>query len=258
MPRGEPSAQKDHEPPGNRREELVELTEAQRNILISVSTGGPSIDSVDAAYKRRRAKLMRGLPRFGLKDPFRWGSLWDWYGAYSSQLPTYASRRAYINELAQPVLDELLAPAGRVVDFGASPATWGDLEARVAELKDRIDVAASLDDFQDIGRRCREILRAAADLSHDPSVYPEGVVPPGEADVRGKVDAALASKLPGGRHADLRKLARHAYGFANAVTHSGSTGRIEAVASAQATVLVVRVLAEIWSADTDPDTQVPF
>lgn len=253
-----PFAEEDDEPPGNTREELVQLVEAQRNLIISVGTGGPSIGTVDAVYKRRRAKLMKGRPRFGLNEPFKWGSLWDWYGHYSSQLPTYASRRAYVNELVQPVLDQLLASGGQVVDFGTVPRTWGDLEARVAGMNGRIEAAASLDDFQDVGRRCREILRDAANLSYDPSMVPEGQEPPGDADVKGKVDVVLASRLPGSGHADLRKLARHAYAFANSATHSMSTGRIEAMASAQATVLIVRVLGEIWSADTDRDDQVPF
>jgi len=52
--------EEDEEPEGNTREELRELLNLQRALLIAVATDGPRIETVEDEYENRRSKLRRG------------------------------------------------------------------------------------------------------------------------------------------------------------------------------------------------------
>jgi hypothetical protein len=72
---------------------LVQELEAQSQLLISVATGGPRIDAVQGDYQRRRQRVVPALQRRGLEYPFPWPDLWQWYGHWSANLGSYASRQ---------------------------------------------------------------------------------------------------------------------------------------------------------------------
>lgn len=226
-------------------EGLADLVDAQRTLLISVSTGGPRIDDTDAAYKQRHRLLKAGLERLGIEPPFKWNSLWDWYGYYSGKLGSYAERRTYINSLADPVLDRLLRmqPPGVVAEWGPVPETWAAVNRRVEELRSRTAEASSTDDYQDLGRRSREIIIAAVNLVFTPEMVPLGDDVPKGADAKNRLEHIMNSLVPGTAHAELRKLMRTALELSHKVTHSEGITKVDAFAAAQAAVLVVRTVA---------------
>lgn len=130
----------------------------------------PGISSVKRkipASPRAPPWIRRGLKDAGLDDPFPWRTLWDWYGYWSANLGSYAARRAYIGEVSGPMIDELedRAEATRVSDLGANETTWPSIETKIREMIEELDGAGSVDDLQDVGRRCREITIAAANQS---------------------------------------------------------------------------------------------
>src|SRR6185503_20740922 len=88
-------------PAGDSIDELIELLGLQQGLLTAVATGGPQMKTVDGLYKRRRLKLRRGMAALGIKDPFPWTGLWEWYGIWGT-FGGYAGRRAHIEELAGP------------------------------------------------------------------------------------------------------------------------------------------------------------
>jgi hypothetical protein len=228
-------------------EAVLELIERQRELVVSVATGGPPIDSVDAEYKERRTELAEELAKLDLRDSFPWRSLWDWYEYYSENLPTYKARRAYVSELVTPLvqqLERLRDGVNSVVDWGSPKESWATLEGRLDGLKGEIERAKSLDDCQDVGRRARQIIIDSANLVFTDSMTPEGEQPPKGDDAKNRIRLYLASRLSG-NHDELRKLMRDALDLAHAVTHSSSATPIDAFAVAQAAVLVVRVLQEV-------------
>jgi hypothetical protein len=237
-----------NEPDGSTVESLIALLAAQQALLISVATGGPQIDTVNAEYKRRHRALSSGLTRLGLTSPFPWRDLWEWYGRWSSgDLPSYASRRQYIRELSAPIDDELSRrlSSARLVDWGSDRQTWASLEARLDGLKKELDAATDLDDLQDVGRRAREIIIDAANLVFDISMVPDGDDPPKGSDAKRRIELFLDTRAAGTSHVELRRLIRAAWDLANSITHSSRVGRIDAFAAAQGTVVIVRCLQEI-------------
>ena len=234
---------------------LIDLIEAQKALLISVSTGGPGIDSVDGQYKARRQQIISGLRRAGLQNPFPWRSLWDWYGVWSSgEYPSYALRRAYIRELSSPALEELERRQGQpgVADWGPASITWEVLEERLNGLKTELDGAGTLDELQDVGRRTREIIIDAVNLVFDESMVPADEDSPKVADAKARFDYCLSTRAAGSAHSELRSLLRAAWELAQTVTHSSSVTKIDAFGAAQAAVLLVRTL-QTMEAEATPE-----
>jgi len=227
---------------------LVQELENQAALLTSVATGGPRIDFVQAEYMRRRQRLLPALARRGLRYPFPWPDLWQWYGYWSANLSGYGPRRAHIRELLSPTLEALERQRSglAVTDPGAgdAPATWADLDGRVAGLALELSAATSRDDLQDVGRRAREVLIDCARILADPALVPAGQGAPRTADAKAWLDLFLLARAGGPARDELRRLVRDAWDLAQKVTH-GDVSRVDAFAAAQATVLVIRTLQEL-------------
>jgi hypothetical protein len=249
---GDPWASEDEEPDPDPKslEGLLELLNAQAALLVSVGTGGPKIDQVNAKYLRRRRQLNTGLKARGIDPPFPYDDLWAWYGHYSQEIPSYAGRRQHIAAQAGPAREALtVAIEGVQVSDPGTPGnpTWAALDTRVEGVVTELRGASSLDDLQDVGRRCREILIDAGRLLADPGLVPNGHQPPKAGDAKTWLELFLAARASGRSHRELRAFIPVAWDLAQKVTH-GDVERVDAYAAAQATVLVVRSLQQL--ADT--------
>ncbi|MBI3748058.1 MAG: hypothetical protein HY262_04320 [Chloroflexi bacterium] len=231
-------------PPGDTIDELITLLELQQGLLTAVATGGPQMKTVDPTYKQRRTRLRRGLGALGVSDPFPWSGLWEWYGVWGT-FGGYAGRRNHIEQLVSPVIDELRArlDAVAVADWGED--TIDGVEHRLGGLKARLESAKTLDDYQDVGRRAREILIALARLVFSEDMVPVGKEPPGPSDAKERLDLYFEHRFGGKANEEMRRFMKAAVALANSVTHSGDTDEVHAFAVAQATLLIVRVTARL-------------
>jgi hypothetical protein len=237
---------------------LTQEVELQAALLTEVATGGRPWQPLRKEYRDRRRRLTEALEDRGLQYPFPWQDLGQWYGYWSGNLPTYASRRAKVADLAAPVLDALdhQGTGLTLTDPGSGQLAWASLDARLTGLAGELAKAASLDDMQDVGRRAREILIDCARLLADPSLVPGGQPVPKAADAKAWLDLFLAAQAPGSHRDALRRLVRAAWDLAQTVTH-GNVDRVEAFAAAQATTLVVRTLQSLAERDTKPARRSP-
>ena len=226
-------------------DELISLLEQQRSLLIDVATG-TGIQQVNNEYSARRRVLAPALLRLGVEDPFPWRDLWKWYGFYKDDYPTYQSRRDLVYERSDPVLHEFERRQQSGLEDWANPAaSWSDLEHRLDGLKAEFDGAVTLDDLQDVGRRSREILIDAANVAFHDWMLPEGAEMPARNDAKRRIDYFLDQLALGDTNKDLRRVIRASYDLNNTVTHSGSITKANALAAAQATILVVRTLQAV-------------
>ena len=227
--------------------DLRELVELQRDTVVAIATGTP-MDTLRKTYRRQRTALRVALKTRGLTDPFPWPDVsvvWAW----AKNWDTYNDRRTEVARLAGPLLDQLddLERSGRVDDWGGSPDAWAALELRLAGLRDEMDNATTLDHHQDVGRRGREIVIEVVNLMFSADMVPEGDEQPKGSNAKARFDHVLGSYAAGSSHAELRALMRAAWELNQKVTH-GEIGRVDAYAAAQATVLIVRALAEMHAA----------
>jgi hypothetical protein len=131
-----------------------------------------------------------------------------------------------------------------VTDWSTPPPGWGGVEARLAELRARLAIATTKDDWQDVGRRCREIMIDAANVVFRPDDLTPGGEVPGASDAKARLDAYISARAQD-LAPDLRPLVVGTLRLANALTHHPRMGRLEAVTCSQAVVLMVRTLQEI-------------
>jgi excisionase family DNA binding protein len=209
------------------------------------SIADPQIGSADFAGADWTATRSKRLREVLTSNPFitasGGGSDVEWTYSVSDDIHLLGRARTINGYLT--ALDRLTTPRG-LLDVGPRSADWPTLEARIRELGPLLDKADSLDEVQDIGRRCREIVGDLLDLVAPPaSAHGSRESTPG--DRKARFDVFLDRRVDGESRGALRRLLRSTLGLANAVTHSSRGARIEAVACAHAAVLLTRTLREL-------------
>lgn len=230
-------------------EELIEAIEFLRNKMVSVATGGPRIDSVDRDYRRVYGGVAQELSARGIKNPLPYASLWDWHGRWSSgDLPTYSSRRSFVSELVNPLLNQIRTGRRDV----AEPTGWDRVDRAVGEARDQLASAEHEEHFQSVGLLCREVLISLAQAVYDPAIYPpvDGKKL-SETDAKGMLDPYIAGELGGASYEYVRKHARSALDLANHMQHTRTADFRRAAMCVEATTSVVNVIA-IVAGKRDP------
>lgn len=165
----------------------------------------------------------------------------DWAYRVSDDIHLIGRVRTVDGYLA--ALDHLTSPRG-ILDAGPRSTDWPAIEARVRELGPLLERARTLDETQDIGRRCREIVSDLADVALAAGTPPIPAEPFG-SNRKAKLAAFLERSADGPSSAALRRMVLATYELSNTVTHSSRGSRVEAVAAAHAAVLLVRTLREL-------------
>jgi hypothetical protein len=234
--------------------DLLNDIEAQRNIMIAVSTGGPLIKTVDPEYIFRRHKIKNGLDERRIEDPNPFDNLWAWYGKWSSgDLPSYQSRRQFIWDLYAPLMDQLrLEAAGRVRVREVEPTGWAKVDRVLHEIRQRLAEATVEEQFQAVGLLCREALISLAQTVFDPEQHPtlDGIAA-SKTDAQRMLEAYIAKTLSGSVNESARRHAKAALVLTNDLQHKRTATFRDAALCAEATTSVVNLIA-IISGQRDP------
>ena len=233
---------------------LVNEIEAQRNLMIAVSTDGPRIDDVNSEYQDRRDRIQAALKKRGRRDPNPYSDLWAWYGKWSSgDLPTYRSRRQYISELYAPLVEGFKqnTPIQGTQVF-EEPTGWAKIDRTLSEVRQRLVEASAEEQFQVVGLLSREILISVAQTVYNPDIHPspDGIAP-SATDAKRMLEAYLTKELGGGTNEASRRHAKASLDLANDLQHRRTASFREAALCAEATTSVVNLIA-IISGRRDP------
>lgn len=222
-------------------DELINGLEYIRNTMIAVATGGPRINDVNDQYQRMYADVSAALAKRGYNNPLLYGSLWDWYGRWSSgDLPTYQSRRTFVSELVNPLINRIRT--GRVEEL--QPTGWQRVDRTVGEIRDRLAATTNEEQHQAVGLLCREALISLAQAVYVRERHPplDGTEP-SATDGKRMLEAYIAVELAGGANEEARKHARSALDLANALQHRRTATFRDAAMCVEATTTVVNVVA---------------
>lgn len=230
-------------------DELIVGLEYIRNTLIAVSTGGPRINDVNDQYQRVFAAVSGELNRRSIDCPLTYGSLWDWYGRWSSgDLPSYQSRRMFVGELIQPLVNHIRT--GRLEE--PPPTGWPRVDRTVGELRDRLASARTEEQWQAVGHLCRDTLISLAQAVYVRERHPPlDYIEPSDTDAKRMLEAYLAVELAGHGNEEARKHERSALDLANALQHRRTATFREAAICVEATTSVINVIA-ILAGRRDP------
>lgn len=162
---------------GTEMNNLIGDIESQKACMIAVATGGPRINDVNPEYETRRQKITWGLDRLSTPDPNPYSDLWSWYGKWSDgSLPTYQSRRRYIADLYQPLLDALKRGAKVVTVQPVDPTGWARVDRNVEKIIKALEMAKNEEDFQTVALLCREAIISLAQAVYDPEQHEPSMV----------------------------------------------------------------------------------
>ena len=229
-------------------DELLQEVEAQRNLMVAVSTGGPRIQAVNEEYQERRARIQRELEKRGIENPNPYSDLWDWYGKWSSgDLPTCQSRRQFLSELYGPLVEHLRrGPAARGTDVFEGPTGWVKVDRQLGEVRKQVENASDEEHFQAVGLFCRETLISLAQVVFDSERHPPpDSVATSETDARRMLEAYIATELGGGSNEAVRRHAKASLSLAADLQHDRTATFREAALCAEATTSVVNLIAII-------------
>jgi hypothetical protein len=224
--------------------------EAQSDLMISVSTGGNRIQEVNDEYKARRQRIREGLQLFGIEDPNPYSDLWLWNGKWSAgDLPSYQSRRVYVSDLDNSLIDRLQKRTQAATPIFQEPTGWVRVDRRVDKVRARLETSSCEEDYQTMGLLCRELLISLAQAVYDPSLHKAtGTNPPSKTDAN---EGYIAIELPGGSNEEARRHAKATLDFANSLVHKRTATFRDAAMCVEAATAVVNLIA-IVSGRRDP------
>jgi hypothetical protein len=178
-----------------------------------------------------------------IENPAPYRSLWDWYGRWKQgDLPTYQSRREYVDELFAPVFRGLREHPGKVYE----PTGWARVDRTANEMRQRLSTASNEEQFQAVGLLGRELLISAAQEVFRPEKHPtlDGVAA-SATDVRRMLEAYIAATLSGSANEFVRKHAKAALDLAVHLQHRRTASYRDAALCVEATTSVVNLIAII-------------
>lgn len=222
-------------------DELLAAIETLRTTLVAVATGGPRIQDANTQYQMNYAIVAAELIRRQIPNPITFGSLWDWYGRWSSgDLPTYQSRRSFLSELFTPLANRIRTG---IVEEHVQTG-WARVDRCVGEFRERLASAQTEEQFQAVGLLGRECLISLAQAVYLRHIHPPlDNVEPSQTDAKRMLDAYIAVELGGNANEAARRHARSALDFANTLQHSRTASFRDAALCVESTTAVVNVIA---------------
>lgn len=231
-------------PQGITKQTIIQCIEHIKTLMISVSTGGPRIQEVNAQYIKEYKELDQYLTVLGIDNPNPYKDLWEWYGRWSqADLSTYASRRAFIPQIYEKTVDEINKSQEEFTGDVYEPTGWDRVDRAVYEMKKRIAIADTEEKFQAIGMLGRETLITTAQQVFDKELHKtDDGVEPSETDAKRMLDAYFSFVLSGSSNERYRKFAKSAVDLANHLTHDRMAEKSDAEMCLTAVTAVINLV----------------
>ena len=235
------------------KKDLIRKVESQKALMTAVATGGPRINEKNSEYEKRRLEIKQALRAMNIDDPNHYSDLWTWYGKWSDgSLPTYQSRRTYLTQLYQPLLDLLnLNSTAKRIDI-SEPTGWARVDRNVDKMVRALESANNEEDFQVIGLLCREAMISLAQAVYNPDQHDslDGITP-SDTDAKRMLVSYIVKELSGPSHEAHRKFVKALYDLAVTLQHRRTAGFRDSALCAEATRSLINAIA-IISGQRDP------
>lgn len=124
---------------------LLDSIELLKSIMICVATGKERIESIKSAYKNEYQIINKILEKLDLENPNSFKDLWQWYSKWSGgDLPTYQSRRNYIIELYEELIDIIEnSEEHQTINQPYEITGWNRIDRSILEMRKRIKDAVN-------------------------------------------------------------------------------------------------------------------
>ena len=228
---------------------LKQNIETVRNIMVSVATGGNRIQEEDERYKKLNTQIASDCKRLNLTYNNPYSNLWEWYGKWKADFPTYQERRTYINELFAPTLSYFDdTEYSNSIETFVELDDWERIRRTVTKIKRDSSIAKNEEDFQSIGLLCREVIISLAQAVYNPVVHgteDEKGVKIGETDAVRMIGNYISIELSGSSNDELRAYAKNTNKLANRLTHERNATKKDMLLSVSSTIALINFIGII-------------
>ena len=233
----------------NGRAVLKQNIETVRNIMVTVATGGNRIQEEDERYKKLNTQIASDCKRLNLTYNNPYSNLWEWYGKWKADFPTYQERRTYINELFAPTLSYFDdTEYSNSIETFVELDDWERIRRTVTKIKRDSSIAKNEEDFQSIGLLCREVIISLAQAVYNPVVHgtedEKGVII-GETDAVRMIGNYISIELSGSSNDELRAYAKNTNKLANRLTHERNATKKDMLLSVSSTIALINFIGII-------------
>ncbi len=229
--------------------ELKKDIETIRNIMISVATGGNRIQEENDRYQKLHKEVLQKSKKLNLTYNNTHESLWDWYGKWRADFPTWKARRDYINELFSPTLSYFdIEQLPQKMETFVELSDWERIERTLTKIKRDSHSAQNEEEFQIIGLLCRDVIISLAQSVYNPIIH-------GETDDSGKhigpsdavrmLNNYITVTLAGKDNKELRDYIKTANALANQLTHKRSATRKDMLLTMTSTIALINLIGII-------------
>lgn len=228
---------------------LKQNIETVRNIMVSVATGGNRIQEEDERYKKLNTLITIDCKKLNLTYNNLYSTLWDWFGKWKADFPTYQERRTYIGNLFAPTLAYFDDTDGfnsieTIVDLDG----WEKIQRTVLKIKKDSGIAKNEEDFQAIGLLCREVIISLAQAVYDPNIHgakDEKGESIGNTDAVRMIGKYISFELSGSSNDELRAYAKDTNKLANRLTHKRNATKKDMLLSVSSTIALINFIGII-------------
>lgn len=229
------------------KEQLKKDLVSLKDLMISVTTGGARIQSVDSRYKTLHNSIYERCKKLNIRYNNTFTGLWDWYARWSSEFQHYQERRQFINQLLSPTFDAFLAENNTpsVVIPIVEISDWDRINRTIVKIKQDSQHANNEEDFQQIGLLCREVIISLAQVVYNPEKHGKTDVKGteiGETDAVRMIGNYLSVRLAGSSNEELRTYARATNKLANLLTHKRDAKKQDMLLCVSATIGLINFI----------------
>jgi len=225
--------------------EIRQKIDTIKNIMVSVATGGDRIQTVDERYQALNNNVKSMCDKLNITYNNTFDSLWDWFGKWKADFPTYQERREYIRELFYPTFASIDAYKANNVEVLIQLDDWTRIKRTVAKIKSDSASAQNEEDFQTIGLLCRDVLISLAQAVYVPNMHgdkDEEGKPIGNADAVRMIGNYFNVKLKGKQTKELRDYAKASNAIANQLTHKRTATRTDMLLTMSSTIALINFI----------------
>jgi len=206
------------------KKEILTKIEKLKGLMITVATGGQQIQQVADDYIESYITLDDIFVKLGIENPNCFKNLWDWYKRWKTRdLPTYQSRRDFINGLYSEIIAKL-SKLNNIINSGIDQpfelTGWQRVDRSITEIKKRINEATNEEQFQAIGLLARDTMISLAQEVYKPEIHiSDDNVKISKTDAKRMLEVYINFELKGSSNKELRDYSKSALALANSLTH---------------------------------------
>ena len=233
----------------NGKTRLKQNIETVKNIMVSVAIGDKMINEEEDRYKSIQVQIERDCKKLNLTYNNTYSSLWEWYGKWKADFPTYQERRIYIKELFSPTLAYFEETENdKNIETFVNLDDWERIKRTIAKIKEDSNVAQNAEDFQAIGLLCRETIISLAQAVYIPWLHGENDEygkQIGKTDAVRMIENYINITLSGRGNEELRAYAKSTNKLANALTHKRNATKKDMLLCVSSTVALINFIGII-------------